>query len=75
MHTGTPGAVCCSWCCPTTLDTRGALQVVVMIIDALRSDFYYEPLPGTPTAAIIRDHNLHMPLLHSVVQQAVGAPT
>eukprot|EP00983_Pelagomonas_calceolata_P067401 1149467-Pelagomonas_calceolata.AAC.14 len=47
-------------------------KVVLMIVDALRADFYYEPEANiSAAAAIIRDYSLHMPRLHAVVQEAV----
>ncbi|KAF5835037.1 alkaline-phosphatase-like protein [Dunaliella salina] len=46
-------------------------KVVLMIIDALRADFYYEPESNSSAAAtIIRGYSLHMPRLRTVLHEA-----
>ena len=64
--------------CWSTSPKLPVQKVVVLIVDALRADFFYEPVPkqgqggSSPAAAdIIRDYDLHMPRLHGVVRQAV----
>lgn len=48
-------------------------RVVVLIIDALRADFYFAPPSAHPAAPTIRNYSLAMPRLHSLVHRAVRA--
>jgi len=49
-------------------------KVVLMIVDALRADFFYVPDDSSAAAPILRQYNLHMPRLHLLLQQAVREP-
>lgn len=67
--------------CWSSVPHQPITKLVVMIVDAIRSDFYYEPSaetegPGSgraspKAASVVRNFNLRMPRLQALVHEAV----